>query len=50
MDTYTKEDIIDDPYQALVICKNCGKLVPVTLYCIYCTAPILGKIKNEETS
>jgi len=27
--------------EALVICMGCGKLVPRTMMCLYCGAPIL---------
>ena len=29
--------------KGLVICPTCGKTVPPTLYCIFCTSPILAK-------
>jgi len=28
---------------ALVVCRNCGHLVPRTMMCLYCGAPILFK-------
>jgi len=29
--------------RAVVVCKNCGHLVPRTMMCLYCGAPILFK-------
>jgi len=33
--------------KALTTCMGCGKLVPVTLYCLYCTYPILAEVKTR---
>ncbi|MCW3992799.1 MAG: hypothetical protein NWE79_08815 [Candidatus Bathyarchaeota archaeon] len=36
--------------EALVICRGCGKLVPRTMMCLYCGAPILfRKPRRFET-
>jgi hypothetical protein len=48
------QDIIDAPEteinseSSLIICKGCGKVVPVTNLCIYCGAPILYGLKSHS--
>jgi hypothetical protein len=33
----------EEETNALTTCKNCKKLVPITMLCLYCGAPILFK-------
>jgi len=33
---------------ALVVCRSCGHLVPRTMMCLYCGAPILFKMPRSE--
>jgi len=42
--TETTEEI----HEALTKCKNCGHIVPKTMGCLYCGAPILYKHPEEE--
>jgi len=43
METVEEEDDIDP----LTNCKNCKHLVPTTMLCLYCGAPILFKEPNK---
>ncbi len=38
----------DAENEALVICRSCGHLVPKTMMCLYCGAPILFKKPRLE--
>jgi len=35
--------------EALAVCKSCGHLVPKTMMCLYCGAPILFNKPHSET-
>jgi rRNA maturation endonuclease Nob1 len=35
---------------ALVVCESCKQLVPRTMVCLYCGAPILFKRPREKRS
>jgi len=35
--------------EALAVCRSCGHLVPKTMMCLYCGAPILFKKPHSET-
>ena len=39
------EEKLDD---ALIKCKNCDHIVPKTMLCLYCGAPILYKHPRKE--
>jgi len=41
-------DYRDIENEALVVCRNCGHLVPKTMMCLYCGAPILFKKPRLE--
>jgi len=34
---------IEEVDEALILCKSCGHVVPKTMVCLYCGAPILFK-------
>jgi uncharacterized OB-fold protein len=38
----------EEIHEALTRCKNCGHIVPKTMGCLYCGAPILYKQPEEE--
>jgi len=40
------EEIDDD----LTKCHKCGKIVPITMMCIYCGAPILYRSIGEKAN
>jgi hypothetical protein len=42
----SKIEAIPLEYEPLIVCKNCLKLVPKTMLCLYCGAHILFK-KHE---
>jgi DNA-directed RNA polymerase subunit RPC12/RpoP len=41
-------DYGDIENEALVVCRSCGHLVPKTMMCLYCGAPILFKKPRLE--
>jgi len=37
------ETAVEEVHEALTICESCSHLVPKTMVCLYCGAPILFK-------
>ena len=35
-------------HEALMVCKNCSKIVPRTMLCLYCGDPILYRAPTKE--
>ena len=35
-------------HEALMVCKHCSKIVPKTMLCLYCGAPILYRKPQQE--